>query len=247
MRIGRTFGGHIVKFAQKPLFDLGYTIDFYDINSGFPSEEKMASYQAVLSWYQGPEMKGAAKYAEWLRQQMEAGRKVLILGNYGAFSEDVPTAAGPATRYLLIDEYNRFFYPFGLEFRAAWTPDRADLDEGAASVVVATPHGGLALESYILKEAPGKLDPDFHVAEPLSFEALLKKRGPLLISPLQRGTAGWVVVLSKAHVAHKSLGLACGPQFGDVLNVEFSFSPPGWRIRRSKSANCEGVSSPISP
>lgn len=206
---------HIVKFAQKPLFDLGYSIDFHDITSGLPSAEQMASYQAVLSWYQGPEMRGAAQYAEWLRRQMEAGRKVLILGNYGAFSEDVPTPAGPATRFLLIDEYNRFFYPFGLEFRAAWTPDRskvkvvgrdpevvpwlpaehvghyfwirsvnpanqpfltvdrADLDEGEATVVVATPHGGLALESYILKEAPGKLDPDFHLDLKRFFQACL--------------------------------------------------------------------------
>ena len=212
---------HIVKFAEKPLFDLGYSIDFHDINSGLPTADRMAAYQAVLSWYQGPEMRGAAQYAEWLRQQIEAGRKVVILGNYGAFSENVPTAAGAVTRFLLINEYNQFYYPFGLEFRAAWTPDRskirvvqrdsamipwlpdehvghyfwirsinpanrpfltvdrADFDEGEAAVVVATPYGGLALESYILKEAPGKLDPDFHLDLKRFFEACLSG-GPAL-------------------------------------------------------------------
>lgn len=194
---------HIVKFAQKPLYDLGYQLDFHDINSGFPIE--MGQYAGLVSWYQGPEMSGAAQYAEWLRKQVQAGRKVIIIGNYGAFAEDVPTKAGDARRFLLTEEYNQFFYPFGLEFRAAWTPDRskikvvkknpevvkwlpsehvghyfwirsvnpandiflsvdrADIDEGEAAVVVATPYGGLALESYILKETPGSLDPRFHI------------------------------------------------------------------------------------
>lgn len=196
---------HIVKFLEQPLYDLGYEVDFHDIETGFPEAARMQSYAGVLTWFQGPEMKKAGDYAVWLLEQMKKGKKVVIFGNYGAFAEDVPTKAGPVRRFLLIEEYNRFFYPFGLEFRAAWTPDRsqikvvkkdpaviswlppehvghyfwirsvtpsnevflsvdrADIQGGEAAVVVATPFGGLALESYILKEVPGQLDPRFHV------------------------------------------------------------------------------------
>ncbi len=195
----------LTRFGRAALLDLGYDLEMYDILQGFPNDERMKNFSAIVSWFNGPEMSQAGDYAVWLARQLEEGRKVVVLGNYGAFAEDIDSKAGTVRRYLLPKEYNRFFFPFGLEFRGAWTPDRSkvsvvkkdaqmipwlpadkvghyywiksidegnrdylvvsrqDIDEGEASVVVATPHGGLALESYVFQSVPGALDPKFHL------------------------------------------------------------------------------------
>ena len=195
----------LARFVAPTLYDLGYGLDYHDIESGLPSADRMAAYAGVISWYTTPELGKAADYISWLADQIDAGRRVIILGNFGAFAEDVPSAAGDVRRFLQSPEYNTFFYPFGLEFRAAWTPEkksvsvvkkdpsvmtwlepghvghyywirsvhpdnkefltvtRADLQDGESAVVVATPNGGLALESYILSTDPATQQPRMHL------------------------------------------------------------------------------------
>lgn len=195
----------LARFVAPTLFDLGYGIDYHDIEKGLPSEAQMAPYAGVISWYNTPQLPNADQYINWLLAQNEAGRRVVILGNFGAFAQDIKSSAGTVTRFLQSPEYNRFFYPFGLEFRAAWTPEkqtvqvadidksvmvwlepghvghyywirsvhpdnkayltvkRTDLQDGESAVVVATPKGGLALESYILSTDPATKQPRMHL------------------------------------------------------------------------------------
>ncbi len=195
----------LARFASAPLFDLGYAIDYRDIEKGLPSPDTMKGYSGIISWYQTPEMPNADEYVDWLAQQVQDRRKVVILGNFGAFAQDIPSKGGVVRRFLQSPEYNRFFYPFGLEFRGAWTPDRSevtvvkkdpsmmtwlepgqvghyywirsenpenqvylsvnrkDLSDGESAVVVSTPAGGLALESYILSTDPTTKQPRFHL------------------------------------------------------------------------------------
>lgn len=196
---------YLARFVAPTLYDLGYGIDYYDIEQGLPSEAKMGGYAGVISWYITPELAKAADYINWLAAQNDAGRRVIILGNFGAFAEDIESSAGTVRRFLQSPEYNRFFYPFGLEFRGAWTPEkksvkvekrdpevitwlepgqvghyywirsvhpdnkefltvtRSDLEDGESAVVVATPKGGLALESYVLTTDPATNLPRMHI------------------------------------------------------------------------------------
>ena len=195
----------LARFVAPILYDLGYELDYYDIDQGLPADSRMSNYAGVISWFTTPEVAKAADYINWLAAQNDAGRRVVILGNFGAFAEDVPSKAGDVRRFLQSPEYNRFFYPFGLEFRAAWTPEkksvqvvkkdesvvtwlepghvghyywirsvhpdnkqyltvnRTDLQDGESAVVVATPHGGLALESYVLGTDPQTKQPRMHI------------------------------------------------------------------------------------
>ena len=195
----------LARFVAPTLFDLGYAIDYYDIEQGLPDDAKMTAYNGVITWYTTPELSKAGDYILWLSQQLDAGRRVVILGNFGAFAEDIASSAGKVRRYLQSPEYNRFFYPFGLEFRGAWTPEkksvrvaqkdsevmtwlepnhvghyywirsvhpdnkhfltvtREDLQDGESAVVVATPQGGLALESYVLSTDPATQQPRMHL------------------------------------------------------------------------------------
>lgn len=195
----------LARFVAPTLFDLGYGLDYYDIEQGLPSDSRMNQYQGVISWYTTPELAKAADYINWLAKQLDADRRVVVLGNFGAFAEDIPSSAGVVRRFLQSPEYNKFFYPFGLEFRGAWTPEkksvqvaqkdssvltwlepdhvghyywirsvhpdnepyltvrRADLEDGDSAVVVATPRGGLALESYVLGTDPATKKPRMHL------------------------------------------------------------------------------------
>ena len=196
---------YLARFVAPTLYDLGYGIEYHDIDNGLPSAEKMSGYSGIISWYLTPEIAKASDYITWLSAQMDEGRRVIILGNFGAFAEDIPSSGGVVRRYLQSPEYNKFFYPFGLEFRGAWAkekhavrvsqkdsdvitwlepnhvghyfwirsvhPDnkeflnitRDDLQDGDSAVVVATPHGGFALESYVLTTDPQTNQPRLHL------------------------------------------------------------------------------------
>lgn len=195
----------LARFVAPALFDLGYGIDYYNIDQGLPSDAQMAGYSGVISWYTTADMVKADDYVNWLLAQNEANRRVIILGNFGAFAENIPSAGGTVKRFLQSPEYNRFFYPFGLEFRGGWTPEkqnvevenedtsvmtwlepsqvghyywmrsvhpdnkvfltlkRKDLSDGDSAVVVATPKGGFALESYVLGTDPATKQPRMHL------------------------------------------------------------------------------------
>lgn len=117
-------------FLEKLLKEMGYTVDYRNIEDGLPSEADMSQYVGVITWYRSPALKGAAAYANWLTEQIAHGRKVVVFGNYGAFQEPLsadPNA--PLDRWLLGEEYNNFFYPFGLQFKASWTNDPTKIRE----------------------------------------------------------------------------------------------------------------------
>jgi polysaccharide biosynthesis protein PelA len=196
---------YISRFLAPTLKELGYTFDAYDINKGLPEAASMGKYSGVISWYQTASMENAAAYTRWLSDQILAGRKVVVLGNLGAFQELDKSSNPPTERWLLTHEYNTFMYPFGLEFKAAWTKDpavlnvaqrdpsmipylepqhighyyliqsvhpenkpylvlnRRDMKNSDSAIVVRTPYGGYALESYLFRDATGKGDYKWHV------------------------------------------------------------------------------------
>jgi hypothetical protein len=196
---------YIARFLAGPLKELGYTFDCYDILKGPPPAASMSKYTGVISWYQTASMENAAAYCNWLSQQIMAGRKVVVVGNLGAFQELDSKSNPPTERWLLPNEYNSFLYPFGLEFKGMWTKDpallrvssrdqtmipfleqqyithyywiqavspedkpylvinRSDAKNSDSAIVVRTPYGGLALESYLFRDMTGKGDYKWHV------------------------------------------------------------------------------------
>ncbi|MEQ8192511.1 MAG: hypothetical protein ABRQ39_31390, partial [Candidatus Eremiobacterota bacterium] len=114
----------IKKLASSKLFKLGYQLDYYDIDKGIPYD--MKNYSGIISWYDTSEMYDAAKYCEWLGDQVSEGKKVIVLGEFGAYTEKIRKDSGYILRYLSEIEINNFFYPFGLVMKQQWT-DRADI------------------------------------------------------------------------------------------------------------------------
>ncbi len=105
----------ILNFAEQALETLGLGVDYYDINRGLPGEKMMQKYRGIISWYRDSKMKGAREYGQWLSRQIKAGRRVIILGNFGAFQE------ASTGKWLRLDEVNIAFNALGLVYMATWT------------------------------------------------------------------------------------------------------------------------------
>lgn len=102
-------------WAQMPLNWLGLVVDYHDVTRGLPDEAQMDRYRGVLTWYQTEEIDDPLGYLQWLAAQIRAGRRVVILGNLGAY-RDRNTLKTPG-----LDEISLALMPTGLEFRGRWT------------------------------------------------------------------------------------------------------------------------------
>lgn len=187
----------IRKFAAGPLFKLGCTLDYRDIEKGVPDGNTMEGYSGIISWYTSPSMERSPQYCQWLADNLAQGRKIIIMGNFGAYAERIKSGRISTTRFLSDHEINNFFYPFGLRMEQMWTPDsalirrdfadggimnlallkepsdfknyflfrsilpgnrpcltlsRKDIPDSGSDVVVTTPYGGMALETYIYRQ-----------------------------------------------------------------------------------------------
>ncbi|MCI0512701.1 hypothetical protein L0128_05775, partial [candidate division KSB1 bacterium] len=89
----------IRKRAEIILNHLGLVVQHWDIRQGFPDAAALEKYRGILTWFQDATMRQPEKYTEWLGEQIHAGRKVVVLGNLGAFYEaenNLPAAGAPA-------------------------------------------------------------------------------------------------------------------------------------------------------
>src|SRR5436853_4376699 len=102
-------------WAQMPLNWLGLVVDYHDVARGLPDEAQMGRYRGVLTWHQTEEIDDPLGYLQWLAAQVRAGRRLVILGNLGAY-RDRETLKTPG-----LDEISLALAPTGLEFRGRWT------------------------------------------------------------------------------------------------------------------------------
>ena len=63
---------------------LGLKLEYHDVSKGLPSEQKMKKYRGVVTWYGSTSMKDAHKYWIWIKKQIQAGRKIVMMGGTGA-------------------------------------------------------------------------------------------------------------------------------------------------------------------
>ncbi len=77
----------IHSYAEVILNHLGLIVDYHDINSGLPNRDAMKKYRGVITWFQDNRMPNPIGYALWLEDQIKAGRKIVILGDYGAYED----------------------------------------------------------------------------------------------------------------------------------------------------------------
>ncbi|MCI0513207.1 hypothetical protein L0128_08355, partial [candidate division KSB1 bacterium] len=114
----------IVWFLTGFLKQAGYDFDTRDVEQLLVAKSDMSPYRGIMTCYQTSQMVGGEIYPHWLVQQMEAGRRILIIGSYGAYQGLIPKPDGTFVEWNESTlTMNTFFYPFGLEFYFAFTSD----------------------------------------------------------------------------------------------------------------------------
>ena len=64
----------------------GLKLVFHDLSTGLP-KIKSESYKGIVTWFCQEGLKDSLQYGKWLSQEMNKGKKVLILGEIGFISE----------------------------------------------------------------------------------------------------------------------------------------------------------------
>ncbi len=70
--------------AELILNHLGLLVEHRDVNLPLPAPGAMSRYLGVVAWFSGDKMSQPVAYLRWLARQVEAGRKVVLLGGLGA-------------------------------------------------------------------------------------------------------------------------------------------------------------------
>ena len=164
--------------VEPILKSLGFQTSYHDVDTGLPGA---VNADLVVSWYASSKIQNPQAYVDWMAAQIGAGKKVVVLGNFGAHTADGNT-------WMTNESLNRFFYPFGLSYKAAYTGDtnllrvtsqqapakapqplnyyllfssentqnkilmeveRTDQPGSKSALVVQTPYGGMAQETYV--------------------------------------------------------------------------------------------------
>ncbi|MFH1653650.1 MAG: hypothetical protein ABIE74_06305 [Pseudomonadota bacterium] len=73
----------IAKRVEMPLNHLGFTVDYVDISKRLPSDEEMQKYVGIVSWFTDNVLSNAPNYAKWLTRQLNNGKKVMIIDQFG--------------------------------------------------------------------------------------------------------------------------------------------------------------------
>lgn len=104
-----------------PLKELGYELVYHDISAGYPEKDRLDTTKGIITWYRSAVMKDAELYVQWLHDQVSDGKKVIALGNFGAFQDEESKA------WLSPEQLNIFFHSIGYDYRALWTDQVAQI------------------------------------------------------------------------------------------------------------------------
>lgn len=100
----------------------GFEFEAKDVETYFPADPDTSAFGGIVTCYESNNMVGADQYPLWLDKQMDAGKKVVVIGMYGAFQGLLPR---PDKTFVEWNESSRtintFFWPFGLEFYPAFS------------------------------------------------------------------------------------------------------------------------------
>lgn len=101
--------------AEMVLNHLGMKVRYYDVMKGPPPKEVTENVRGILTWFQDDKMARSSNYCDWLVGQIDAGKKVAILNNLGAFEDK------DSMTKIDDEQANQVFNRLGLEYRGNWT------------------------------------------------------------------------------------------------------------------------------
>jgi hypothetical protein len=119
----------VVSYLTGFLKEGGFTWEARDVEEVLVKKEDLSRFSGILTCYLSSQMVGGHIYPRFLLDQMEGGRKICIVGSYGAYQGLIPRKGGGFIEWNESTQaINTFFWPFGLEFLFGWTSDPQRLE-----------------------------------------------------------------------------------------------------------------------
>lgn len=81
-RDAKFYANRIQTQARAPLNQLGYTVEYLDINQPLPSYPLIGRYAGIVSWFTDDQAVRKPGVREWLTRQREHGMRMAVLGNF---------------------------------------------------------------------------------------------------------------------------------------------------------------------
>jgi hypothetical protein len=105
----------IHKNAAMVLNYLGMKMRYHDIAQGLPGEKELEDVHGILTWFMDEEMAGAEAYCRWAANEIQKGKKFVILGNMGAWEDQKTKETVP------LGVAGEIYRALGLEYEGDWT------------------------------------------------------------------------------------------------------------------------------
>jgi hypothetical protein len=107
----------IFYYLSRPLKQMGFTLRYWDIDSGIPDAGTVDQVRAVISWYRGAAMSRPEQYLQFLDSAMDRGIKVLVFDNFGAYQDR------DSKSYVEPSRLNPTLSRLGIMYFGDWTQD----------------------------------------------------------------------------------------------------------------------------
>ena len=79
----------IHRFADMPLNYFGFTLTYWDVNTEFPSAERIANTRGIITWFRRAP---PASFYDWAQRAVASGVRMVVIGNSGLPSSNTPLA-----------------------------------------------------------------------------------------------------------------------------------------------------------
>jgi polysaccharide biosynthesis protein PelA len=76
------YAQRIRKQARQPFDELGYVVDYADVNEPLPASPLVGRYAGIVSWFANDQAVRKPGVREWLLRQREHGMRMAVLGNF---------------------------------------------------------------------------------------------------------------------------------------------------------------------
>lgn len=119
--IGHPEDTDVHRRAEMPLNHLGLILRYHPASKPLPSDSQMEDVRGILTWFRNiPPFTNMTTYCSWLNKQLDAGKKIVILGIPG-FLPDESKDLAPAC--------NEFLKNFGILFEGERTTNPYMVDK----------------------------------------------------------------------------------------------------------------------
>ncbi|MBN1412241.1 MAG: DUF2194 domain-containing protein [Spirochaetales bacterium] len=106
-----------------PLEEMGFTIQYRDIDEGIPDANALKNVRTIITWFRDSSLSDPEAYIAFLNSAINSGRKVIVIGNFGAYQyrDEKEKYVRPALLNLPLSK-------LGLWYMGDWTDDASLLE-----------------------------------------------------------------------------------------------------------------------